>query len=136
MASRLAVELEAGRRWIEALAVARTEEARTQAALFRQQQGQGQEVLSPVVGTTMAPPSPLQSPQQPPQPQPSNSTTQIFVSLDDVYLCLVNNALGVPIAYAALLGTDFRMQQQQQEGAQGSSLDLSSSVGLRAGGCK
>jgi hypothetical protein len=136
MASRLAVELEAGRRWIEALAVARAEEARTQGALFRQQQGQGQgqEVLSSVIETTtMAPPSSPRQTAQPQQARASRSTTQIFISLDDIYLCLVNNALGVPIAYAALLGTDFRMQQQQQEGAQGSSLDLSSSVGLRAG---
>jgi hypothetical protein len=129
MASRLAVELETGRRWVAALALARAEEARAQ----------GQQLLPPVTEPTASPSPKVQSQQQqqqssPSPPPSSRSTTQIFVSLDDVYLCLVNNALGVPIAYAALLGTDFRLQQQQQEGAQpGSSLDLSASVSLRAG---
>lgn len=130
MASRLAIELNAGRHWVQALQQARAEEAR-QGSLLRQQ---GQElVASPVMEMPVAqalPPS-LPPPQQQ-QQSPSRSTTQIFVSLDDVYLCLVNNALGVPIAYVSLLGTDFRLQQQE---AQQSSLDLSASVGLRAGTC-
>lgn len=130
MASRLAVELNTGRRWIQGLQQARAEEAR-QGSLLRQQ---GQELVSsPVMETPTAQaphPSlpPLQQQQQ--QQSPSRSTTQIFVSLDDVYLCLVNNALGVPIAYVSLLGMDYRMQQQE---AQPISLDLSASVGLRAG---
>lgn len=131
MASRLAVELNAGRQWVQALQQARAEEAR-QGSLLRQQ---GQElVASPVVETPVAqaPPPSLPPPHQQQQQSPSRSTTQIFVSLDDVYLCLVNNALGVPIAYVSLLGTDFRLQQQE---AQQSSLDLSASVGLRAGTC-
>lgn len=128
MASRLAVELNAGRRWTQALQQARAEEAR-RGSLLRQQ-GQGDLVASPAMETPAAQASPLPPPPQQQQLASSRSTTQIFVSLDDVYLCLVNNALGVPIAYVALLGTDFRMQQQE---AQQSSLDLSASVGLRAG---
>lgn len=126
MASRLAVELNAGRQWTQALQQARAEEAR-QGALLQQQQGRDLPLAVVETPAAQGGPSP---PQQQQQLTPSRSTTQIFISLDDVYLCLVNNALGLPIAYVALLGTDFRMQQQE---AQQSSLDMSASVGLRAG---
>lgn len=137
MASRLAVELEAGRRWTKALALARAEEA-GEGALFPQQpgQGQGQDMPALLLEGTPDPSQPSSPPPLSQQQQLSRSTTQIFISLDDVYLCLVNNALGVPIAYVALLETDFRMQQQEaQQGLEQSSLDLSASVGLRAGTC-
>jgi hypothetical protein len=39
------------------------------------------------------------------------STTQIFLSLPDLHLTLVNNSVGVPLASLAILATDFRLQQ-------------------------
>lgn len=56
------------------------------------------------------------------------STTQIFVSFGDLYFTLVNNSLGIPLAYLAVLSTDFRLQQQDSQ-----ELDMAGSLSLRAG---
>ncbi len=128
-ARRLAKEFEAGRQWNRALEIARAQDSLALAA-----------ATGPSPSTTVAPPTgqllETASAHVPAAPDPgpatlqeSRSTTQIFVTFDDLQFTLVNHSLGVPIASLAVLSTDFRLQQQDTL----QSLDMAGSMALRAG---
>lgn len=73
---------------------------------------------------------PRDRPAGPPPPLPPRVTLQVFVSVASLRFTLVNNSLGVPIAFAALLGADLRLHQDPM------GLQAAAATSLRAGETK